>query len=391
MRRQSTRTHVPGMLLIGSTGRNVGKTALACEVIRRFREKHPIIGLKVTVIREDDSGCPRGSEGCGVCASLDAPFLLTEETNRDGRKDTSRLLLAGANRVYWLRVRSSCLQEGVTAMLEQIGPGALTVCESNSLRHAVRPGLFLMVSNGRTGACKATARAVMSFADRVVVSDGDHTDMPLDDLSVTADAWHLREHATAIIMAGGDSTRMGQDKGLLLLEGRPLLARLRDRLVPVFDEVLVSANDPARYAFLGVPVIPDRIPAQGPLMGLASALEAASRELALVVACDIPEPDMNLAHRMLARADGFDAVVPRLTVTGTSHRRTPLEPLFAVYRKRLAPTLRDMLNRGERRVRPIVDHCRALLLDIDAEEAPLNLNTMGEYRDYVAQQTAVTE
>jgi hypothetical protein len=57
------------MLMIGSAGANVGKTELACAIIRRFCKSNPLIGIKVTTIQAKDGQCPRGGVGCGVCRS----------------------------------------------------------------------------------------------------------------------------------------------------------------------------------------------------------------------------------------------------------------------------------------------------------------------------------
>jgi hypothetical protein len=184
---------LPGMLLLGSTGRNSGKTEFACGVLNRFCRNHTLIGLKVTIIRDNDGSCPRGGEGCGVCTSLEGPFDITEETNREGIKDTSRMLRTGADRVFWLRVRSACVEEGLKALLEIIGPDAVTVCESNSLRHTVEPGLFVMVRNSRTTACKPTALSVMEYADRIVTSDGKRFSTTLEDLSLSNGVWVLND------------------------------------------------------------------------------------------------------------------------------------------------------------------------------------------------------
>ncbi|MHC4556771.1 MAG: hypothetical protein ACYS80_05640, partial [Planctomycetota bacterium] len=134
-----------GMLMIGSTGANVGKTELACAIFRKFSKNWDIVGVKVTTIEDKDGQCPRGGEGCGVCSSLDGVYCITEETDNSSGKDTARLLDAGASRVFWLRVLKKHLPEGVTALLDVIGPNAVSICESNSLRQAIEPGLFLMV------------------------------------------------------------------------------------------------------------------------------------------------------------------------------------------------------------------------------------------------------
>jgi hypothetical protein len=134
-----------GMLMIGSAGANVGKTELACALIKKFNGIANITGIKVTTIKAKDGQCPRGGQGCGVCSSLDGDFQITEETDSNSHKDTARLLAAGAKRVFWLRVMKTHLKDGIATLPDIIGPDAISICESNSLRKVVEPGLFLMV------------------------------------------------------------------------------------------------------------------------------------------------------------------------------------------------------------------------------------------------------
>jgi len=112
-----------GMLMIGSAGRNIGKTELACALIKKFGKTTDITGIKVTTIKAKDGQCPRGGRGCGVCSSLDGDFWITEETDSNSHKDTARLLAAGASRVFWLRVMKKRLEEGLAALLNIIGYG----------------------------------------------------------------------------------------------------------------------------------------------------------------------------------------------------------------------------------------------------------------------------
>lgn len=160
-----------GMLMIGSAGSNVGKTELACALLNKFSKNHDIVGIKVTTIKDKDGQCPRGGEGCGVCSSLEGNFCITEETNKTSGKDTARLLAAGADRVFWIRVPKEHLVESITALLDVIGPEAVSICESNSLRQVVEPGLFLMARNNDSDAWKSSARQVRKYADRIIVSD----------------------------------------------------------------------------------------------------------------------------------------------------------------------------------------------------------------------------
>ncbi|MBL7076425.1 MAG: molybdenum cofactor guanylyltransferase [Kiritimatiellae bacterium] len=371
----------PHMLLIGATDRNIGKTELACAIIRRFNPAQPVTAAKITVIREEGDRCPRGGEGCGACTSLEGDYDLMVETNRDGIKDTSRLLLAGADPVFWLRVRASHMAEGLDLLSRHVDPRAPLVCESNSIRLAVEPGLFLMVKDSRSAVCKPTARAVAGMVDRTVHTDGERFDLDLDRLTLQDGRWRLREAATAIIMAGGRSTRMGRDKRLLEIDGLPLVEHVHDQLRDHFDELIISANDDAND-FLALPTVADRTAGMGPLMGLASALETVRHDVALAVACDMPKIDIHLAHRMLNQADDYDAVVPRVVQPSSSD--TPrLEPLFAVYRRDMAPRMFELLAQGERRIRSVFAGARVHYVDLAPDAAPRNLNTDEEYRAYV--------
>ena len=324
-----------GMLMIGSAWPNVGKTELACAVIKKFSRNRDIVGIKVTTIKAKDGQCPRGGQGCGVCASLEGDFSVTQETDSDSEKDTSRLLAAGAADVFWLRVLQTQIQEGITALLDVIGPDAVMVCESNSLRRAVEPGLFLMVKTGSSKTWKSSAKQVRKFADRIVVSDGSGFDFDIDRLKLADGKWSLPAttkevdkhlgplaEATAIIMAGGDSRRMGIDKCMLPIktaqnaESRPIVEVICEQLRGCFDQILISANEVEKLSFLGFEIVPDKTSGQGPLMGIASALEASANELNFVVACDIqPQAKINMS-----RSSQCTARVPSNLCTRSSHQ-----------------------------------------------------------------------
>lgn len=182
------------MLMIGSAGSNVGKTELACTLIRKFSKKADIIGIKVTAIKDKDGQCPRGGEGCGVCSSLDGDFHITEETNSNSDKDTARLLAAGASRVFWLRTMQTHLKETIEALLEIIGHSQILICESNSLRQVVEPGLFLMVGDPALNVWKNSAQKVKKYADRIVVSNDSVFNSLLEEIKLIDGKWMLPEN-----------------------------------------------------------------------------------------------------------------------------------------------------------------------------------------------------
>src|SRR5438094_1828 len=105
---------------------------------------------------------------------------------------------------------------------------------------------------------------------------------------------------SAVILAGGNSRRMGTDKALLVLQGRSLIGTIVDRVRMITDEIWISANDQFKYEFLGLPVIQDVYQGQGPLAGLHSGMRHTGRPLVLLLACDLPRVGEPLLRNLVA-------------------------------------------------------------------------------------------
>lgn len=369
--------------MIGAVDRNSGKTKFACSLITKFSSQCDIIGIKVTTIKKAGSGCPRGISDCDVCSSLEGHFYITEETNSQADKDTCRMLAAGAARVFWLRVLKKHLEEGITALFDIIGNNTVSVCESNSLRRVVEPGLFVMVKGSSEQNCKASAKDAAKYADRIVLFDGNGFDINDNDIELADSRWACKMQATAIILAGGDSARMGQDKNMLLIKGRPMIKHIVNQLRPHFNQILISADDISKYSFLGVEIIPDKVPGHGPLGGIASALKASANEINFVVACDIPRVDTALMKTLLREGRDFDAVVPRISPS-------KYEPLFAVYKKDALSALEAALLSGNNRIIDALGPCRVKYIDLTDTQQLKNLNTMKDYLEFVSKKKDVT-
>ncbi len=144
---------------------------------------------------------------------------------------------------------------------------------------------------------------------------------------------------TLAILAGGKSDRMGRDKALLPFLGRPLIQHILDQLAPIADEILISANAPADYAFLNLPVHVDLQAGAGPLGGLYTALKAAKNPLVAAVACDMPFASRTLLEYeldLIVKTEA-DVVIPA-TARG-------LEPLHAIYlRENCLPAIEAALQ-----------------------------------------------
>ncbi len=152
----------------------------------------------------------------------------------------------------------------------------------------------------------------------------------------------------AIVLAGGESRRMGQDKAFVDLGGRPLVKWVCDRLEqagcrPVI--VAARASMLERLQALGLRTVADRFPGRGPLAGIHAGLSAAGEGFHVVITCDQPFFEPEALHHLLQRArrEPIDAVVPE--VGGR------LQVLQAVYHSRAATTAQQMLQAGELAVR----------------------------------------
>ncbi len=372
----------PGMLMIGAAGRNVGKTEFACSLIRRFSSRHNIVGIKVTAIEHANGQCPRGGRGCGVCTTLEGDFCITEETDSRSDKDTCRMLAAGARQVFWLRALKSHLAEGITALHNIIGNDAVSICESNSLRQVVEPGLFFMLQGGEAANYKASAKDVARHADRTVIFDGSDFDISLDEIELVGGRWAEKAKATAVIMAGGKSARMGQDKSMLLINGKPVIKHIFEQLHPHFSQVLVSSNDVSKHSFLGLKVVPDEVVGKGPLIGIASALRVSANKVNFIIACDIPDVNISFIRRMLRESKGFDAVVPQ---TGPDM----YEPLFAVYKKDALVAIDKAIAAESYRIITALSDCKVNYIDLACVGQLKNLNTMKDYREFVMEKKDV--
>jgi molybdopterin-guanine dinucleotide biosynthesis protein A len=165
---------------------------------------------------------------------------------------------------------------------------------------------------------------------------------------------------TVAIQAGGESRRMGRDKGLVRLGEKTLVEQVYTRVRELGDEVLLITPRPADYAFLNLHLVSDATPGLGPLAGLLTALQAAHNPAVLVVACDMPLLSRPLLQHLLSLSPHADVVVPRW--------RGEFEPLHAVYARSCLPAVEAAVAAGQTRVVSFFPEVRVRIVD-DSEIA----------------------
>ncbi|MDO9085711.1 MAG: molybdenum cofactor guanylyltransferase [Anaerolineaceae bacterium] len=152
-------------------------------------------------------------------------------------------------------------------------------------------------------------------------------------------------NVSIVIQAGGQSSRMGEDKGLLELCGRPMIENIIQRLKPYAHELIITTNHPERYRQFGIQLVGDIYKDYGALAGLHTALSAATNEVVFVIACDLPFVNLGLYKFMknLFMAKNVDVVIPK-TEMG-------YEPFYALYRKSTClPYVSSAIDSGKRRL-----------------------------------------
>jgi len=143
---------------------------------------------------------------------------------------------------------------------------------------------------------------------------------------------------SGIVLAGGQSSRLGMDKSFINVNGQSLIEHIVAKLTRLSDDVIIVTNSPDEYDHLEARLIGDIYPGKGALGGIYSGLRAAVNAYSLVVACDMPFLDLNLLRYMIILAREHDVVIPR--IGGLP------EPLHAIYSKSCLEPIDRLLARG---------------------------------------------
>jgi len=194
--------------------------------------------------------------------------------------------------------------------------------------------------------------------------------------------------ASAIILAGGQSRRMGRPKAALIFGNCTVLERLITELRDSFDDILVIAapaqSEPfpiehlLRTAPSSVRLLRDRTSYQGAAVALARGLAAAANDVAFICSCDLPLLQAEVVRALYGMLNGYEAVIP--------HIGGKPQPLCAVYRRKVAAVIETQLASGERRLTRIAANLNAYrpaelqLRQIDHELLSfVNINTPEDY------------
>ena len=145
------------------------------------------------------------------------------------------------------------------------------------------------------------------------------------------------KNTNGYILAGGKSSRMGSDKGLLFFNGKPIVQIIIEQLQPAVNKTIIVSNN-SDYEKFGLEVIPDLIQGKGPAGGIHAALSHMDSEQIFIVSCDMPYITAKAIQYMMEQASHSQITLP------TNHGKA--EPLFGVYSKECLPLWQQLIEQG---------------------------------------------
>ncbi|WP_375179552.1 molybdenum cofactor guanylyltransferase [Enterococcus rotai] len=179
-------------------------------------------------------------------------------------------------------------------------------------------------------------------------------------------------NCTAVVLCGGKSSRMGFDKSLLQLDGEFMLLRTVKQLKKIFPESLLVTNKRSKFppAFSHVAILEDHYPDKGPLGGLVTALENIKTNYLFLLACDIPNLNIDLIRKMAKSMESYDIVICK--------QENRLEPLFAFYHVTCLAILKQQLQTNDWRIRKEFEHFLVKVVTLESSFGLENVNSPKE-------------
>jgi len=178
---------------------------------------------------------------------------------------------------------------------------------------------------------------------------------------------------TAIILAGGKSTRMGEDKGLMLFNGKPMIQYVIDAVKPLVNDIIIISNKKS-YEKFGYPVYEDLIKEKGPLAGIYTGLKYSKTDKNLVLSCDVPFVSSELIQLLIGNCTDVDVVIPE------KEERT--HQLIGIYNKKCIELFEKELEQNQRKLKLAIEKLNYKVLDANQFEAKIfnNINSKNDIK-----------
>lgn len=177
----------------------------------------------------------------------------------------------------------------------------------------------------------------------------------------------------AIILAGGKSSRMGQDKGLLLINNKPMVTHVIDEIKKITSEVIIISNQ-KEYNQFEIPVFEDMIKNSGPLAGIYTGLFYSKYDKNLVLSCDVPCVTADLLNYLIKHSENYDVTIP--TINNKTHQ------VIGVYSKSCMSYFKKELDSNQLKLKVALEKISLNLVDANDfdEQVFANVNTQEDIK-----------
>ena len=308
------------LLIIAGNGQNIGKTQLACDIISIFSEKEEIISVKVS------SHFHKLTDKENILVNK-KEYTISKEVNKESNKDSSRMLQAGASKVYYIQTKDEFILDAYKNLLRIIGTEKYIVCESGGLAYFVNAGVFLLIKDKNK-----TSKNISKLekkATRIISSENNKTQFNIKTLSIAKNKWFVKKYNySAAILSGGKASRFGGiDKGLVEINGQKIIERTYNILNEIFEEIFIISNTKDAYKnIITCQTYPDIIPNLGPIGGLLTALEKSTKSAIFLIANDMPFINSNI---IIEEIEMFNKVNTKILIPKIDNGNQPLHALYS--------------------------------------------------------------
>ena len=165
-----------------------------------------------------------------------------------------------------------------------------------------------------------------------------------------------KEKINGYIIAGGKSSRMGSDKGLLFLNNKPIILHVIENIMHSVNEIVIVSNN-KEYQKFGLPVIPDLLKDSGPAIGIHSAMSHSRSNRNFIVSCDMPFINQHAVNFIIE-----SSLSTQITLPG---RMNKIEPLFGVYSTDCLPKWNDLIQQGNVKLQDMILNFTLNIIQID--------------------------
>ena len=194
----------------------------------------------------------------------------------------------------------------------------------------------------------------------------------------------MRDFGSAVVLAGGKSSRMGFDKSTMVLQNKKLIESTIKKLDSLFDDIIISVDGLEKKSeFNHDKIVVDKVKGVGPLGGMISALEMAQSDRLFVIPCDMPVIDIKYISFMMKYMDDNEIIL--------SEKNGYFEPFPGFYSKSLIPRIEELINQNRCSIRSIFECSRTKVISESewkklgfSEEIFTNLNTTQDVEKYLS-------